>query len=508
MQKPNLAVTIYFPSWLAAIVSLSLVSFVGYELTRPANGGRPSVAHDASSPISDGHPQWSILQKALTLLEQAANTCASDDTVAGQDSTFQQDVIAKLKSMADDDRIDLGRNEGRAQGDKADTHVLATTVTVGHFWAQTNGLNRIPIYQGKGPGGSLIAPGINLMPDAFPAGPGSPTDVALLASILFHEGVHAEKMHGNKADASDADEREAYIQENAMICCLISYLSSTQPDGFEEMTDALCVRNWVISVLYICKYNGDASSFDNCECPPPAWFEWLCGTFTPNSAPSPVLPRGPLPAAEMNIMSVSSRNSLGVFTATLFPANKSLLVSHYGKSSGSYNFDLSTQTEGVFQPLCMIGDDSGIYVCGRIEGGTEAVIYHCTFSWAGTEPTIQSSIILTGGGIGDITAAANITTLNGKLAVFDYTNAAIKYVDIATGVVTTIVSADGIHSDLLQARGMIADFVQADSALGTSAGIWFTLQAEQSINLLGANIFWLNVIDYSFDGTVDDYFTE
>jgi len=505
MEKST-ALLLVFILATSLLISRESGNRVGYSTTR-ANTAGP--APEESSPITgEGHPQWEILQKAISLLQSAATFCENEGFLA---SGTNQDVVDKLNEMANDNRIDIATTKGRNAGDRANENVAATTVSVSPIWAQNNGLKSIPSYHGAV---SLIAPGINLNPNMFPSEGCAPTDVAILATILFHEGVHAERMHGNEGVVSVDNEKEAYQKEAAMLCCMMDLLVSTKPEGWEDMVDTLCYRYWSISLFYSCRLGGDPGELPQCEnCPSvPQWvFALWGGGDQVSEAPPPqnLLPRDPIDPGEMNVARILHRNQLGLFTFDLFPLTKKAMVTLAGPNSGAWEYDLSNQVEGDFQPLCMIeGLDGQAIICGRIEGASNSAIYRVSFSWSGTEPVLDSELLYLGNGFGDVTAVAYVYDLTGGLAVFDFTNAAVKYVNVTTGSVSTLVEADGLHSALLQARGMIADFVKPNQVLGTPAGLWFTLQAGQTLNFYDPNLTWINVVDYGYDGTLDDYIVE
>lgn len=221
------------------------------------------------------------------------------------------------------------------------------------------------------------------------------------------------------------------------------------------------------------------------------------------------LPRTRIDPSEMNVARVLHRSPIGLFTGDLFPASGAIVISLSGTVSGAWRIDLTAQAEGTFQPLCMVeGSPGQVYVCGRIRETSEAAIYRFSFTWSGSEPVLHPQRIYQGSAMGDITAIADLSDLNGCVAVFDFTFARLNYVDVASGTVRTLVEYDASHGEMLQVRGMIADFFQADSSQGHGAGLWFTLQPGQSIRFLDPEVFVLNVLDVDCDGVLDDFFTD
>lgn len=211
----------------------------------------------------------------------------------------------------------------------------------------------------------------------------------------------------------------------------------------------------------------------------------------------------------MNLVRVLHRTERGLFTLDLFPTSKQLLVSLAGSAPGCWPIDISNRTEGTFQPLTMLeGSPGQIYVSGRIEESGEAAVYRFTFAWTGSEPVLAAELIYQGKEMGDITAIANICDLNGCLALLDFTNASLNYLNIVDGGVTPLVAYDDAHPEMLHARGMIARLLPEDARSGLPPGLHFTLQREQSVSILAPVGFSLAVVDLAFDGTLDDYYIQ
>ena len=233
-------------------------------------------------------------------------------------------------------------------------------------------------------------------------------------------------------------------------------------------------------------------------------------TFTDqNGTGQPELDREPVLASSMNSIEILHRTPKALYHITLIPTQKALTIIYYGKGSGGWRDDLSQQKEGEFQPLCMIETIPGkIVVAGRMVGTFDSAIYEFSFDWSKLRPNLVSRRIYLGTDIGDITGMVQIDELKETIAVFDYSNAAIASVDLESGMVKRLLSPDSEHLELLEAKGMRADWIAPNEEKGTPAGVWYTLQPTQGINLLRGGILTINAVDYGIDGTIDKYFVE
>lgn len=209
--------------------------------------------------------------------------------------------------------------------------------------------------------------------------------------------------------------------------------------------------------------------------------------------------------AEMNITQLSFRNDSGRVQLMLVPQSSGLVVSA-GDGNGFIN--LARQSRGGFQAMCMTGDSNErFFVCGRNLHGLDTEIYSCSIVWNGEVPKLNSELLYHGKEIKDISAIVNLRGWNETVSVWDYGSACMWSIDLVTGQISKMLSSAQMP-ELLEVRGMMVNTVEADLDLGTPSGVWYTLQAEQEIQLLAFDILWVNAIDYGADGTIDDLFLD
>lgn len=348
-------------------------------------------------------------------------------------------------------------------------------------------------YQNTG-GFPNTPPGININPALLNA------SAAELASTLMHEAAHARDRTLNPG--SPEDERIAYEAEAPFICCATSYLINVKPVGWEAARAALCVRLLTVNVLY-CRNGGtQALQCSGCILPP-----FLCGT-TPPIPPQPVIPRDPINPAQLSPTTAIYGISAGMFRASLQPIGKSLYIVHSpDQQAGQWTLDISSQSEGTFQPLVMLrGDKAELYVAGRITESEQTAVYRFDVIWNGHNPSLSAARIYLGTELGDITAIAYTKPMNGALAVFDHTNARVSYLNISTGNVQHVASYQN-YPELLDMFGMVVNWTQRNPAIGRPAGVWLVLQPQQDVEIAESpDVVSVNIVDDNAGGTVDEFF--
>jgi hypothetical protein len=345
-------------------------------------------------------------------------------------------------------------------------------------------------------------PGINLSERLFPSNvdTGSQPWTALLASVLMHEAGHVAAGHDSN---TEDPELLAYEQEASFICCALSYAATLPNSG--PITAVLCARLQSVANSYYCVYGGTGTIACaectmltiNCESIPGV-----------ASAPSPVLPRPPVDPCSRIMDWTFYTTTRGLFEASLFPCNSELHITQYDDSGASqWEFDLSSQPEGTFRPLTMVaGRNAEVFVAGRIEGSTESAIYQIDFGWSGASPTLTTTLIYLGAAVGDILGLEYVKQLNNKLAVFDYTNAAVWYVD-TTGVLAPVLVANpASHSALLGVRSMGKRGVKWGPSGQKQPALILLFQEAELLDVSSTNetVPTLLLTDILGDGTIDD----
>lgn len=337
----------------------------------------------------------------------------------------------------------------------------------------------------------------------------TPGAAARLASIIVHEAFHILSQHS--VPVSEQDERAAYGYEAGFICCAISYINSADPPlAFgDEMKEALCQQMRNVVYMYYCVFMGPVATLD-----------WSCCDFEfdpyscqfilppPSSATAP--PRPQLHPASLQAQFALQPTPIGLFEAALAPSTSSLTIllsSSQPGLGGSWSYDLKQQPEGVFTPLSLTnGNSANVYVAGRLEPSGESIIYDSNIDWNGREPVLNFDVIYRGTSFGDLVAIRNVKSINGCLAVFDYSMAQLSYVRISDGQVTPIASYLQ-YPELATMLGMVVDFSPASPQHGTSQALWFRLQQNQNVQHVDlSGTVTVNVIDDHGDGSVDDYF--
>ncbi|KAA3615189.1 MAG: hypothetical protein DWQ01_00255 [Planctomycetota bacterium] len=330
--------------------------------------------------------------------------------------------------------------------------------------------------------------------------------VEYLSGILVHEAIHT--LDKSQLAGSSADERMAYEYEADFLCCAIDYvhtLNLTQEEK-QKKVDDLCDKYWQIANAY-CNHveKPEENQFPlctDCASEPPCMYY--------GSAPIPpstVVPRSPLALTHFPRDKRGMNTPAGFFQAYLEPARRGItMVRHLGGGGGGIFFvDLSFQAEGTFLPFALdLADSAGLFIAGRIEETGLTAIYRFDFSWSPGGPVFHSQLIYMGQEIGDVVSLVSTKSLNGSLAVFDYTWARISYVKVADGDLRHLVDFSS-QPELLQMQGMVGVPTIPKPEANIPPGYWFSLQPNlPPVIPCPSGIIEIDIIDRYGDGTVDE----
>ncbi|KAA3606792.1 MAG: hypothetical protein DWQ01_17400 [Planctomycetota bacterium] len=222
------------------------------------------------------------------------------------------------------------------------------------------------------------------------------------------------------------------------------------------------------------------------------------------------IPRDPVDPSCLKLQGTVYETPRGLIEATLNPGLSELtILRHYGRHSGSWTFDLATQQEGTFRPLCMVGGESqNLFLAGTIRETSESIIYSFDLDWNGADPKLTPKVLYRGSAFGDVVSIANVKELNGSLVDFDFSHASLAYLRISDGTITPIASYPQ-YPELIQVFGLSIDYYKADPIKGFEAGVWITLQPGQEVeHVPSTGTFTVNVVDDLGDGVLEEYWVD
>ncbi len=137
----------------------------------------------------------------------------------------------------------------------------------------------------------------------------------------------------------------------------------------------------------------------------------------------------------------------------------------------------------------------------NLVAGTGLLI-QCDVGWDGSAPTLVFTTLAEQAEIGDVTAVQDMSELNNSIALFDFTNAKIWYVNKLTGASQMVASSIQVP-ELLNFQGMLSGPLW-DEAKTTLTGVdhWLGLSQNSILMNLGHEEFLL-LEDFNGDGSID-----
>jgi hypothetical protein len=270
----------------------------------------------------------------------------------------------------------------------------------------------------------------------------NPGDVAIVAGIMIHEAFHAlndYEGHGG-VDEQDADKVEV-----AFLCCAIDVIkadTSLTPEEMDAAVKAVCSRILDVQHDYCGNEGGTESIIPptcDCEFSSSALRNWS----DPVELPEGILDR--LESAELKYFKPTGRGfskQNGSIQIDLFPEFQELDIVVKGQTDmKKWTFDMATILGQDWEALEMESTNyRNLYFACRNKASGVGSLVHCTIGWTGEQPGFQVVTLVESASIGDVSSMTDISEYQDAIALYDYTNAKIWYVNILDGTLSEAAS--------------------------------------------------------------------
>ncbi len=157
---------------------------------------------------------------------------------------------------------------------------------------------------------------------------------------------------------------------------------------------------------------------------------------------------------------------------------------------------------GVQSVKMLAGRPRELFFAARNLSLGTGLLLHCDFGWNGESPTFSFSTLLESSEIGDVTGISDISAANNAIAMLDYTNAKLWYVDRTNGTLTLAASSENVP-DMVDFQGLRSGPIwAANNKDVTGAFHWLGRSQNMQLLQLGFEEF-LNLRDFGADGSME-----